>query len=213
MRQPERRLAGGEQREQDRLGRVGDGRQVVAREHRQGLDLGQSFVDSSAIAERPAERDPAGAVDQRRTVRRLDRRRSGDEDARRRRAGSSARWPIGTRTLRSPAGSRPRHGAATGPAVGPSGRLQALEGIGATDIPVGRSVSVDRRRPSTTRVRSRAHERPGRVRPGRRRPSSGSAQADQPTRGRRRSSHERDGARRSRRGRASSEVDDERAGR
>ena len=77
--QTERGRAGGEQREQDGLGRVGDGRQVVAREDGQGLDLGQTFGGLLVVGKRSSECDPSesgeGAVE---ATSRIARRRSGD---------------------------------------------------------------------------------------------------------------------------------------
>ena len=69
--EPERRGPGREQREQDRLGRVGDRREVVAREDRQGLDLRQALAGLLVVRERAPEGDGGARGDP------ADRRRSG----------------------------------------------------------------------------------------------------------------------------------------
>ena len=75
---------GRQQGEQDRLGRVGDRREVVAREDGQGLDLGQALGGLLGIGERAAEGGPAQPCEgQVEAAGRVARGRPGHDDTRR----------------------------------------------------------------------------------------------------------------------------------
>ena len=148
-RQPHEGRAGDEQGEHDRLRRVGDGGEVVAREDGQRLDLVEALVDLVGVASGRPNSDPSGPVDGAPDrVRRLDRRRSGDEDVRRGVPEIAAR----RRQERGPCGPRAGVPGPSSPVRRGSGGQdrpavsQALEVDGrAADLPVGWERGVDRR--------------------------------------------------------------------